>query len=54
VFVIHEVTAVRAIIQGAHDATIGSTIGTILQSSADQECPREERPRTGIADHALK
>jgi hypothetical protein len=30
VFVIHEVAAVRAIIQGAHDATIDSIIGTIL------------------------
>jgi len=44
-FVIHKVAAVRAAIQGARDAAMDSIIRPILKSSADQRCPREERPR---------
>jgi hypothetical protein len=45
-FVIHEVTAVRAAIQGAMgDASTNSIIRPILKSPAEQRCPREERPR---------
>ncbi len=44
VFVIHEVAAVRAAIQGARRRD-GLNYPTILKSPADQRCPREERPR---------
>ena len=43
VFVIHEVAAVRAAIQGARDAAMDSIIRPISKSPADQRCPREER-----------
>jgi hypothetical protein len=46
VFVIHEVAAVRAAMQGTtRDASMNSIIPPILKSPAEQRCPREERPR---------
>ena len=43
----------RAVIPGAREATMVSIIGTIFAPSYER-CPREKRPRQGIASHALK
>ena len=53
VFIFHEVAAMRAVIPGAREATMVSIIGTIFAPSYER-CPREKRPRKGIASHALK
>ena len=45
VFVIHEVAAVRAVIQRGARRRDGLHYPPILKSPADQRCPREERPR---------
>jgi hypothetical protein len=53
VFVIHEVAAVREAIQGGN-AAMNSIIGPIFVTPADRRCPREERPRKGVANHGVK
>ena len=45
VFVIHEVAAERAAIQGARDAAMDLHYRTVLSPPVDQRCPREEWPR---------
>jgi hypothetical protein len=45
---------VRAAVWGVRDAAMDLILGPILSWPADRRCSREERPRQGIANHALR